>query len=174
MTTSMPASLRGLPTSEARRREREACSSRILFAVLRRTSARWRAGAFDQAPLSNAARAARMAASVSSSVALGQVATTSPLAGLRLSNVSPLLDATNSPLMRSWYVLPVMAWVAVSVAMEPPSKTWGDGTDSAIAHYSRWGRGTPERVCPALASAGRYGLRGRDPPPPGRPGRARC
>src|SRR3990170_621482 len=36
-----------------------------------------------------------------------------------------------------------MAWVAVSVAMEPPSKTWGDGTDSAIAHYSRWARGTP-------------------------------
>src|SRR3989304_4137387 len=36
-----------------------------------------------------------------------------------------------------------MAWVAVSVAMEPPSKAWGDGTDSAIAHYSLWGRGTP-------------------------------
>src|SRR3990172_11469036 len=36
-----------------------------------------------------------------------------------------------------------MAWVAVSVAMEPPSKTWGDGTDSAIAHYSRCVFGTP-------------------------------
>src|SRR3972149_12109666 len=36
-----------------------------------------------------------------------------------------------------------MAWVAVSVAMEPPSKTWGDGTDSAIAHYSRCEGGVP-------------------------------
>src|SRR3990172_722835 len=86
-----------------------------------------------------------MAAAGSSSVALGQVATTSPLAGLRLSNVSSLLDATNSPLMSSWYALPVMAWVAVSVAMEPPSKTWGDGTGSAIAHYSRCEGGVPER-----------------------------
>src|SRR3990172_10230153 len=63
-----------------------------------------------------------------------------------------------------------MAWVAVSVAMEPPSKTWGDGTDSAIAHYSRCEGGVPERGWLLWQPGRRFApTRRRAPPPPGPP-----
>ncbi len=89
----------GLPISIATSRASVSASSRSSCASSNRIAARSRPDVAGQAPSSKVARAAAIARSTSSTPERGATATSSPVDGSRLSNVSPDVAGDHSPPM---------------------------------------------------------------------------
>jgi hypothetical protein len=102
--------LRGLPASAASRSASSSACSSIRSASLNSAAARSPGGVAAQP--SKARLAAATARLTSSSVDSGISAIVSPLAGLTTSSVAPSAESTNSPSMKFWSLVVVVAiWV---------------------------------------------------------------